>query len=141
MQLRLGQVGDPSYAVVNFSTQKFGEHGMYTFSISDSQPPYLLDDSLPTNSYLPLIIASCILGGLAVLYPVVLLVYRRLYPSKRSLEGNRNYEDKNAKKKKRVVSLDVFRGMCITIMIFVNYGGGGYCFSIILCGMGLQSQI
>ena len=30
----------------------------------------------------------------------------------------------NAKKKKRVVSLDVFRGMCITIMIFVNYGGG-----------------
>jgi predicted acyltransferase len=31
-----------------------------------------------------------------------------------------------AKKKKRVVSLDVFRGMCITIMIFVNYGGGKF---------------
>jgi predicted acyltransferase len=25
----------------------------------------------------------------------------------------------------RVQSLDAFRGLCITIMIFVNYGGGG----------------
>ena len=30
------------------------------------------------------------------------------------------------KKKKRVKSLDAFRGLSITIMIFVNYGGGGY---------------
>ena len=29
-------------------------------------------------------------------------------------------------KKKRVKSLDAFRGLSITIMIFVNYGGGGY---------------
>ena len=29
-------------------------------------------------------------------------------------------------KPKRVKSLDAFRGLSITIMIFVNYGGGGY---------------
>ena len=30
--------------------------------------------------------------------------------------------------RKRVKSLDAFRGLAITIMIFVNYGGGGYWF-------------
>jgi hypothetical protein len=42
--------------------------------------------------YLPLIIASCVLGGIAVLWPAVLLLYRRLYPSKRSLESSRNFD-------------------------------------------------
>ena len=32
-------------------------------------------------------------------------------------------------KKKRVKSLDAFRGLSITIMIFVNYGGGGYWYA------------
>ena len=31
-------------------------------------------------------------------------------------------------KKERLVSLDTFRGGCLVIMIFVNYGGGGYWF-------------
>merc|ERR1719273_1218987 len=31
-------------------------------------------------------------------------------------------------KNKRVRSLDAFRGLAIVIMIFVNYGGGGYSF-------------
>lgn len=28
----------------------------------------------------------------------------------------------------RVKSIDVFRGLCIMLMIFVNYGGGKYWF-------------
>ena len=35
-------------------------------------------------------------------------------------------ENKEETKRKRVKSLDAFRGLSITIMIFVNYGGGGY---------------
>ncbi|GMH74068.1 hypothetical protein TL16_g06360 [Triparma laevis f. inornata] len=31
-------------------------------------------------------------------------------------------------KKKRIDSLDAFRGLALTLMIFVNYGGGGYYF-------------
>ena len=34
----------------------------------------------------------------------------------------------DAKKARRVKSLDAFRGLAITIMIFVNYGGGSYYF-------------
>ena len=34
----------------------------------------------------------------------------------------------DAKKARRVKSLDSFRSLAITIMIFVNYGGGSYYF-------------
>jgi len=34
----------------------------------------------------------------------------------------------NQKRSKRLKSLDTFRGLALTIMIFVNYGGGGYFF-------------
>ena len=41
---------------------------------------------------------------------------------------NPNYEEDDSKKavtknRVRLQSLDTFRGICITIMIFVNYGG------------------
>ena len=39
---------------------------------------------------------------------------------------NPNYEEKSPiKNEGRLQSLDTFRGLCITIMIFVNYGGWG----------------
>ena len=46
---------------------------------------------------------------------------------------NPNYEEENptkveTKNRVRLQSLDTFRGICITIMIFVNYGGGQYWF-------------
>ena len=37
-------------------------------------------------------------------------------------------EERPRRKNKRVRSLDAFRGLAIVIMIFVNYGGGGYSF-------------
>ena len=37
--------------------------------------------------------------------------------------------DERAKKKdRRVKSLDSFRGLSVILMVFVNYGGGGYWF-------------
>lgn len=35
---------------------------------------------------------------------------------------------KQPTKPKRLSSLDTFRGIALCIMIFVNYGGGGYWF-------------
>lgn len=131
-EVRLFSVGSANTYIVrtfNNTTTRVSEHGMYTVTISDDQPIYLVDDNLPTNTYLPLIVGSCILVGLAVAWPVILLVFRRLNTSKRQMEGSRSSIDLDkTKKRKRVISLDVFRGMCITIMIFVNYGGGGYWF-------------
>ena len=42
-------------------------------------------------------------------------------------ENIENDQDRS-KKRKRVKSLDAFRGVAIVVMIFVNYGGGGYYF-------------
>ena len=46
--------------------------------------------------------------------------------SKMQREAQEKESTQNKDKKKRVKSLDAFRGLSITIMIFVNYGGGGY---------------
>ncbi|XP_066297735.1 heparan-alpha-glucosaminide N-acetyltransferase-like [Branchiostoma lanceolatum] len=35
-------------------------------------------------------------------------------------------EQRPTAKKERLRSLDTFRGLCLTIMLFVNFGGGGY---------------
>jgi predicted acyltransferase len=37
-------------------------------------------------------------------------------------------KDKDQSKPSRLQSIDTFRGFCLMIMIFVNYGGGGYWF-------------
>ena len=46
--------------------------------------------------------------------------------TKMQREAQEKESTQNKDKKKRVKSLDAFRGLSITIMIFVNYGGGGY---------------
>ncbi|XP_064387254.1 heparan-alpha-glucosaminide N-acetyltransferase-like isoform X2 [Halichondria panicea] len=43
-------------------------------------------------------------------------------------DGADRESDPKPKKKVRLMSLDAFRGFSLAIMIFVNYGGGGYWF-------------
>jgi hypothetical protein len=52
IQMRLGNKGEPNYNEVELKYD-FGEHGVYTVTITDDRNPpiYLLDDSLPGNSY------------------------------------------------------------------------------------------
>ncbi|XP_063447604.1 heparan-alpha-glucosaminide N-acetyltransferase-like [Mytilus trossulus] len=47
--------------------------------------------------------------------------------SSQNLQGARESPDAKPKKE-RLKSLDTFRGISIVIMVFVNYGGGGYWF-------------
>ena len=44
------------------------------------------------------------------------------------VENETENDQDRSKKRKRVKSLDAFRGVAIVVMIFVNYGGGGYYF-------------
>jgi hypothetical protein len=48
--------------------------------------------------------------------------------SDRASDGSTGSTDCPASKKQRLHSLDTFRGLALTIMMFVNYGGGGYWF-------------
>uniref|UniRef100_A0A3Q1G1Y1 Si:dkey-192p21.6 n=1 Tax=Acanthochromis polyacanthus TaxID=80966 RepID=A0A3Q1G1Y1_9TELE len=98
----------------------------------------------PNNPYLPLVVAALLLAIVALLFVVIPYVYRRRCTSKfiRTIccQGSSYSVDNdialdsetphNASKAKptRLLSLDAFRGFALTVMVFVNYGGGGYWF-------------
>ena len=44
------------------------------------------------------------------------------------VENETENDQDRAKKRKRVRSLDAFRGVAMVVMIFVNYGGGERCY-------------
>ena len=74
------------------------------------------------------------------LYPVLILFF------------STELEERAKKKQRRVKSLDAFRGLSVALMVFVNYGGGGYYFfnhspwngltvaDLVKCFYGLQSD-
>jgi len=45
-------------------------------------------------------------------------------------QQNEQVDKSESKNKNRMKSIDVFRGFCLCIMIFVNYGAGGYSFLV-----------
>nr|XP_015202918.1 PREDICTED: heparan-alpha-glucosaminide N-acetyltransferase-like [Lepisosteus oculatus] len=99
-------------------------------------------EKAPINSYTALLVAAVILGLLALLHLLGLYLYRqqwiRHYISQcfcknRTVNSNRSTNnnggaDETKAKSSRLRSLDTFRGLSLTIMVFVNYGGGGYWF-------------
>ena len=99
----------------------------------------------------------CWTGGLiatALLYIFLKNVYNKYFLSSYTTDSNLNSDlgipqvssstylieeekqqaEKSAKSKSkkigRMKSVDVFRGFCLCIMIFVNYGAGGYSFLV-----------
>uniref|UniRef100_A0A087XSP2 Si:dkey-192p21.6 n=1 Tax=Poecilia formosa TaxID=48698 RepID=A0A087XSP2_POEFO len=103
-------------------------------------------DKSPNNVYLPLLVAALLLAVIVLLSVVVPYIYRRRCTSKcikviccqdplRSVDNNQHKHeaaeaahDGGEAKPSRLLSLDAFRGLALTVMVFVNYGGGGYWF-------------
>uniref|UniRef100_W5KB49 Si:dkey-192p21.6 n=1 Tax=Astyanax mexicanus TaxID=7994 RepID=W5KB49_ASTMX len=101
-------------------------------------------DKFPHDAYLPLLVAVLVLALLVFLCLSVPYLSRcrcisklRKYiccsKSQFSLEmedaiGEASRDQDRPKSSSRLKSLDTFRGFSLTIMVFVNYGGGGYWF-------------
>ncbi|XP_061644897.1 heparan-alpha-glucosaminide N-acetyltransferase isoform X7 [Phyllopteryx taeniolatus] len=101
-------------------------------------------DRRPHNSYLPILVAALTLAITALLFVVAPYICRKCRTSKfvkttccRSPQHSLDHDQVHATqaegsatkvKYKRLRSLDVFRGFALTVMVFVNYGGGGYWF-------------
>ncbi|XP_031550825.1 heparan-alpha-glucosaminide N-acetyltransferase-like isoform X2 [Actinia tenebrosa] len=84
------------------------------------------------QTYFPLFVALGVLIGMAVVWILITKTCRKYHLGARwgifdDHESLINAPEKPAKQK-RLNSLDTFRGIALTIMIFVNYGGGGYYF-------------
>ncbi|XP_023132897.1 heparan-alpha-glucosaminide N-acetyltransferase isoform X2 [Amphiprion ocellaris] len=98
----------------------------------------------PNNPYLPLVVAALLLAIVALLFVVIPYIYRRrctstfirticCQDSSYSVDNDIALDSEtphNTSKAKptRLLSLDAFRGFALTVMVFVNYGGGGYWF-------------
>ncbi|KAM7385915.1 hypothetical protein PAMP_001957 [Pampus punctatissimus] len=97
-------------------------------------------DKRPNNVYLPLLVAALLLAIIALLFNVTPYIYRSRRTSKfikticcqvpqYSVDNDGAHADEAVKPKPtRLRSLDTFRGFALTVMVFVNYGGGGYWF-------------
>lgn len=125
-------------------SQTYGEGGRYLVSIKNSEG--LSDPSCshtvqrePQNVYLPLLVAALLLLILALLFIFAPYVYRRHCTSKcirtvccqsprYSVDNNEAPCESDKAKPTRLQSLDTLRGFSLTVMVFVNYGGGGYWF-------------
>ena len=123
---------------------KINENGVYTYFLIDSQNSSLeikeIIDSDPDLAYLPLIIAFFILISLCIVRVLFTHFYSKYKARKIIPPSNEDLlplnvpfqssQEEIPKKKPsaRVESLDLFRGIALTIMIFVNYGGGNYWF-------------
>ncbi|XP_072293662.1 heparan-alpha-glucosaminide N-acetyltransferase [Eucyclogobius newberryi] len=121
----------------------YAEGGHYLIHIGVSEVPSepscsLIVQKSPHNVYLPLLVAALVLLLLSVSIVAVPYIYKRrgTWTFVRAVCcGSRGYSvDDNEPpecdpaKSTRLQSLDTFRGFAMTIIVFVNYGGGGYWF-------------
>lgn len=125
------------------SSFHFEQMGLYQIDLDTCEVSV---QKKPVNAFLPIFWAFvflCMLAGARLAYNSVyktavfrrFLVWVRLRASR---EGEVVVGDaallleeeavQESRKSRRVVSLDAFRGLAITVMIFVNYGGGSYYF-------------
>ncbi|GAB6018830.1 hypothetical protein CHUAL_000491 [Chamberlinius hualienensis] len=128
---------------------KFGEWGKYHLEVYPSgiheDPCFIHSVVDPVDSNLNVLWAFLLLFGLSVFWIVGKVLYRRGFqttaeddhllvsdlgsPSERRPENqiwSFSVESHNLRLRERLRSLDTFRGLCISMMIFVNYGGGQY---------------
>jgi len=128
------------------NTFHFEQLGLYQLDLANCK---IDQQEKPVNAFLPIFwafVALCGLAGIRLTYQSIYktAAFRRflVWLSLRSeaqldLGIGGPFADSSAllenaevaaKKSRRVKSLDAFRGLSITIMIFVNYGGGSYYF-------------
>ncbi|XP_046391759.1 heparan-alpha-glucosaminide N-acetyltransferase [Ischnura elegans] len=121
------------------SATRMGEFGFYELTVNDTvngtvscQLRTLVE---PVNTYLSLLLIVLIVAFTIIAWKVLRcapkLLGKRCLPvdSGRELSsGPAPDDEKGATAKKRLKSLDTFRGISIIVMVFVNYGGGGYWF-------------
>eukprot|EP01112_Ceratiomyxa_fruticulosa_P022714 TRINITY_DN8418_c0_g1_i3.p1 TRINITY_DN8418_c0_g1~~TRINITY_DN8418_c0_g1_i3.p1 ORF type:complete len:606 (-),score=90.74 TRINITY_DN8418_c0_g1_i3:38-1855(-) len=108
------------------------EHAAYsihlTYNITNATLMSIIEEVPPTNAYIPLWICFFVFLGAAIAWPFISFTYRKVVKYNKVKGDDDEQEEDTKPKKNRISSLDAFRGLCILVMIFVNYGGGGYWF-------------
>ncbi|XP_028845003.1 heparan-alpha-glucosaminide N-acetyltransferase [Denticeps clupeoides] len=125
-------------------SEMFKEAGHYSLWVKESQTPedsgsgcILSVEKKPHNAYWPLLTAFLLLGLVSLLWalaPFLSRLIRKIHFCLREPsvgnddEINPTENGATTQRSSRLKSLDTFRGFSLTVMVFVNYGGGGYWF-------------
>jgi len=123
---------------------KFDQYGLYNLSLDNCG---IKVEDRPSNAYIPLFwafVVLCLLAGLRLTFQALYKTsaFRRflVWISLRTEIQNDltsqfsdaaallETADAQTKRSRRLRSLDAFRGFSLSLMIFVNYGGGNYYF-------------
>ncbi|KAF2885850.1 hypothetical protein ILUMI_20323 [Ignelater luminosus] len=125
----------------------FYEHYRYGWNLTEKCNPIYIKETAD-NAYLPILKVFIVLFIFGMLWRTIKYIHKCVKSSETlkkhfgrpreikndsvSLGGIPSLEIENLppihKQSHRVKSVDVFRGLCITLMIFVNRGGGRYWF-------------
>ncbi|KAL4703761.1 hypothetical protein ACJJTC_017549 [Scirpophaga incertulas] len=123
-----------------FAFREFGQYSINLTAVTKDQCQPMMTAE-PDAAYLPILTAVVILLSMATIWYIVKgigkrIVAGRLYSRFFAREddelgsGPRILTQEVAsaftQTRSRLRSLDIFRGLCIALMIFVNAGGGGY---------------
>ncbi|XP_066585566.1 heparan-alpha-glucosaminide N-acetyltransferase-like [Prorops nasuta] len=100
---------------------KVGPFGVYQLLVNDSCHLSMLKN--PINTYIPLLIIM----GIVITFLITLSLLRsaRNFVRAKCMKQTQEVAGLNSTKK-RIKSIDTFRGISILLMIFVNDGAGGY---------------
>ncbi|KAE8631509.1 hypothetical protein XENTR_v10001219 [Xenopus tropicalis] len=147
--------GQKELCQMHYHFREFGNYSLWVksnLSSSDNVTCEIIINQNPAYSYIPILIAVLTYMGLIIIVFVVkfllrlTLVRNWLYKKMNPIEtdrlvnselGSPNRADISSQETysrawnpsvQRLRSLDTFRGLALTIMVFVNYGGGGYWF-------------
>ncbi|XP_055915706.1 heparan-alpha-glucosaminide N-acetyltransferase [Eupeodes corollae] len=116
-------------AMCNLQNLDFNEFGVYNFSIYPNNSCVVLTDKAGVNVNKSLFLVILLAIILAIIYKLSNYITRRYQSSTVSDDVVNNADEAVVEKpvqKKRMRSLDAFRGLVMVLMIFVNSGGGGY---------------
>lgn len=113
-------------------TPEIGEFGVYNLTISSNETCNFVTDKDPVNIHLPIVLVLLVLAGLFLSLQIIFYVRKRTQRAIPDVQEDHESSD-SAKEaptpvpaKKRLQSLDTFRGITMVLMIFVNSGGGKY---------------
>lgn len=103
----------------------FDEYGIYTLLVFDDLSVLSIIDSKGHSTLPPFFITV----GICILF-FIIWSWGIWFYEKRKEKKNDGYNQlldiKKTIKKERMISLDIFRGISLAVMIFANYGSGGY---------------
>ncbi|KAF4533176.1 hypothetical protein B566_EDAN001718 [Ephemera danica] len=130
--------------------KQFGEHGVFELNVNNTSCGNLITLQEPASALMPLLVLLLVYAGLWLISAGLNQIFSSNWYKQLTYRASPTAELENdlgspsgsegpplmcsdtqqalRKQRSRVKSLDTFRGLCITLMIFVNYGGGKYLF-------------